>query len=79
MATKTKKLTDNQKRLLAELPDDKYKFPGSLEAQSYRKLESMGYAESELMMAKRDNTKGITDFRPAYKRTPKGKEAASSE
>lgn len=78
MATKTKKLTDNQKRLLAELPDDQWKFPGSLESQSYRKLESMGYAESELMLAKRNNVKGITEFRPAYKRTAAGK-AASSE
>lgn len=80
MATKAKKLklTDNQKRLLAELPDDQWKFPGSLESQSYRKLETMGYATSELMMAKRDNMKGTTEFRPAYKRTPAGK-AASSE
>jgi hypothetical protein len=79
MATKAKKLTDSQKRILAELPDDKYKFPGWLEALSCRKLESMGYAESELMIAKRDNTKGITNVRLAYKRTPKGKEAASSD
>lgn len=81
MAPKAKKLklTDNQKRLLAELPDDQWKFPGRLEEMSYRKMESMGYATSDLLMAKRDNTKGTTEFRSAFKRTPKGKEAASSE
>lgn len=44
--TKKLKLTENQMRLLRELPDSGWKFPGSLEAQSYRKLESMGYAKS---------------------------------
>jgi hypothetical protein len=58
-----KKLTETQQRLLAELPDDEWKFPGSLQEQSYRKLESMGFAESELMMAKRNNVKGTTEFR----------------
>lgn len=73
MATKEDKLTDGQRRLLEELPDDEYQFPGPREAQSYRKLERMGYATSELLVAKRDNTKGTTEFRPAYKRTPEGK------
>lgn len=72
------KLTENQFRLLAELPDDQHKFPGSLESQSYAKLERMGYAESELMMAKRNAVKGTTEFRPAYKRTAAGKDFVAS-
>ena len=76
MGTKSKKLTDIQLQLLACLPDDQWKFPGRLEAASYRKLESMGYAVSDLLMSKRDSIKGTTEFRPAYKRTPKGKETA---
>ena len=76
--SKKKKLTENQRRLLSELPDDKYKFPGSRESQSYAKLESMGYAVSELMVAKRNVAKGTTEFRPAYKRTEAGRAFAAA-
>lgn len=79
MASKVKKLTENQKRLLAELPDSEWKFPGRLEEASYRKLESLEYARSQLLLAKRDNVKGVTNFRSAFQRTPKGKEFAEGE
>ncbi len=79
MNSKTTKLTDKQKQLLAELPDDRFVFPGRLEERSYRKLESLGYVTSELLMSKRDVVARTTEFRPAFKRTPQGKEAASSQ
>jgi len=77
MITKTRK--EVTEAVLSALPDDQWKFPGSLESQSYRKLETMGFAESVFMRVKRNNIKGTTELRPAYKRTPKGKDAASSE
>jgi hypothetical protein len=76
---KKKELTETQLKLLCALPDDKYVFPGSLQNQSYAKLERMGFATSELLLAKRDNTKGQSEFRPAYKRTPAGKAKAESK
>ena len=76
---KKKELTETQFKLLQDLPDTKYVFPGSLQAQSYSKLERMGFATSELLLAKRDNTKGESEFRPAYKRTPGGKAKAESK
>lgn len=79
MKRRNDKLTENQQRLLRELPDDQFKFPGRLEQQSYQKLERLGFAESDLMNAKRDNVKGTTEFRLAFKRTQAGKTIAEGK
>ena len=70
---KKKELTEHQKKILSSMPDDAYRFPGPLESQSYRKLERMGFAESELMLAKQNNIKCESEYRRAFKRTADGR------
>lgn len=69
-----RKLTEAQIRILNDMHDVKMKFPGRGQDLTYSRLEGMGLAESSLMLAKRDNTKGITEFKLAYRRTQRGRE-----
>ena len=71
---KNDKLTENQFRLLEKLTEDKLILPGRLEAQSYRKLERLGFATSEHVTTKYNARTGVTEFNLAYKRTQRGSE-----
>lgn len=73
MSKRRDKLTDRQEKLLSDLPDDEFVFPGRLQEQSYRKLQRLGFATAELMLKTSNRATGVSEFSSAYKRTPDGK------
>ena len=73
---KTTQLTDRQRLLLRRLPDDDYKFPGSLEGRCYCKLARLGYATQKMFSVRYDEMTKQTLYRLAYTRTALGKALA---
>lgn len=70
-------LTAHQAEILAFLPDDEFHFPGCGESAALGKLVRLGFAEADLRPYRRDYSRGIAEFRTAYRRTPAGKAKAT--
>lgn len=73
-----KKLTSAQQRMLDVLGDH-WTFPVGSEVRTCEALESKGLIEGALKFAGRDEVRGLTSYRRAYRRTAVASDAAAEE
>lgn len=62
------KMTAAQQRVLCDLSDEEYRFARGSEERVCAKLESLGMVHGRLQVSGRDDYRGLTNYRRAYRR-----------